>query len=629
MWERPNDPAFVERLERGTVGFRLTPTRVVAKRKLSQNRPAEVVETIIAELSGDGPYREPRARRRDAPRARRDGPRAVTGVGDTVGTITVGRGSPDPATRCCPTTGRSTSFLDGRPHRRHRSRRSAAAARRRCSTPTGAWLIPGLWDHHVHVVQWALVAQRAPLGHADVRGARGTDHGRGAGPADGRRVGTGFRDAFWPDAPTLALLDAATGDIPTYLINADVHSVWLNSAALRREGFEPDGTGMLREAPAFEISRRLNDVDPRTRRPARRGDGDGCRGPRRRRARRPRHGVERTSAWARRVGGRLRHAPRRVRDLPGAPRPRDRRGTAHRATRVARRGIRSRARRAAQGHHRRLARHPHRGVLARLPRRPAQPRAAHGRPGDARRADDGGDRRGARRARSTRSATSRTRTRSTRSRSPARPGTIEHAQLVAHADIPRFARLGVGASVQPRARPRRPRPDRHDLGRADRARLPARALARSRGEPAARLGRAGLAARSVGGDRRARSSARATGASRGIRTRRSTPARRWRIDARRVGRAAARLEPGARADLVLCERDPLHARASRAARDAGAGDAARRSAHPPRPDRSPMQRQNPRRDRTGGTLSARRVAEVGSRRRCARRGTSGPSRASP
>jgi predicted amidohydrolase YtcJ len=28
-------------------------------------------------------------------------------------------------------------------------------------------------------------------------------------------------------------------------------------------------------------------------------------------------------------------------------------------------------------------------------------------------------------------------------------GTIEHAQLVAHADIPRFGRLGIGASVQP------------------------------------------------------------------------------------------------------------------------------------------------------------------------------------
>src|SRR6478609_773323 len=40
MWERPNDAGFIERLESGTVGFRLTPTKVVAKRKLSQNKPA-------------------------------------------------------------------------------------------------------------------------------------------------------------------------------------------------------------------------------------------------------------------------------------------------------------------------------------------------------------------------------------------------------------------------------------------------------------------------------------------------------------------------------------------------------------------------------------------------------------
>lgn len=59
MWERPNDPAYIERLERGTAGFRLTPTRVVAKRKLSQNKAAEVVETVIAELTGDGPYGNP------------------------------------------------------------------------------------------------------------------------------------------------------------------------------------------------------------------------------------------------------------------------------------------------------------------------------------------------------------------------------------------------------------------------------------------------------------------------------------------------------------------------------------------------------------------------------------------
>jgi transcriptional regulator len=61
LWERPNDADYVHRLEKGTVGFRLTPTKVVAKRKLSQNRSDEVVETIIRELgAGGGPYADPR-----------------------------------------------------------------------------------------------------------------------------------------------------------------------------------------------------------------------------------------------------------------------------------------------------------------------------------------------------------------------------------------------------------------------------------------------------------------------------------------------------------------------------------------------------------------------------------------
>ncbi|GAA1124915.1 FMN-binding negative transcriptional regulator [Microbacterium natoriense] len=59
MWERPNDESFVQRLAAGTVGFRLTPTRVVAKRKLSQNKAADTVETVIAELEGSGPYAQP------------------------------------------------------------------------------------------------------------------------------------------------------------------------------------------------------------------------------------------------------------------------------------------------------------------------------------------------------------------------------------------------------------------------------------------------------------------------------------------------------------------------------------------------------------------------------------------
>lgn len=58
LYTMPNDEAFVERLERGTVGFRLTPTRVTAKRKLSQNKTPDVVETIIAGLSAEGPARD-------------------------------------------------------------------------------------------------------------------------------------------------------------------------------------------------------------------------------------------------------------------------------------------------------------------------------------------------------------------------------------------------------------------------------------------------------------------------------------------------------------------------------------------------------------------------------------------
>ncbi|GAA1965548.1 amidohydrolase [Microbacterium deminutum] len=125
----------------------------------------------------------------------------------------------------------------------------------------GGWLIPGLWDHHVHVVQWALSAQREPLDRALSAAHAAAIMGAAPVLVDGRRIGAGFRDALWPDVPTLEMLDAATGDVPTYLVNADVHSVWLNSAALRREGFAADGVGILREEPAFEVSRRLNDTD--------------------------------------------------------------------------------------------------------------------------------------------------------------------------------------------------------------------------------------------------------------------------------------------------------------------------------------------------------------------------------
>lgn len=52
----PENADYAARIVTGTVGFRLRVTRLVAKDKMSQNKPAETVERMIAELEGDGPY---------------------------------------------------------------------------------------------------------------------------------------------------------------------------------------------------------------------------------------------------------------------------------------------------------------------------------------------------------------------------------------------------------------------------------------------------------------------------------------------------------------------------------------------------------------------------------------------
>ncbi|MGG7463768.1 FMN-binding negative transcriptional regulator [Plantibacter sp. YIM 135347] len=53
----PANAEYAQRISSGTVGFRLTPTKVVAKRKLSQNKPDETVERIILELEQGEHYR--------------------------------------------------------------------------------------------------------------------------------------------------------------------------------------------------------------------------------------------------------------------------------------------------------------------------------------------------------------------------------------------------------------------------------------------------------------------------------------------------------------------------------------------------------------------------------------------
>lgn len=55
----PEVAADARRDSKGTVGVRLVPTRVVAKQKMSQNKPPEIVANVISELEGAGPYASP------------------------------------------------------------------------------------------------------------------------------------------------------------------------------------------------------------------------------------------------------------------------------------------------------------------------------------------------------------------------------------------------------------------------------------------------------------------------------------------------------------------------------------------------------------------------------------------
>ncbi|RLQ84650.1 amidohydrolase [Mycetocola zhadangensis] len=134
----------------------------------------------------------------------------------------------------------------------------------------GRWLIPGLWDEHVHFTQWALKTRRLDVSTATSARQASTmvrDALAAAGPLavddTGRPltfVANGFRDGIWPDAPNLADLDAAGNGVPIVLISFDLHSVWLNTVALELFGHAGHPTGLLRETPAFAIENLVNTV---------------------------------------------------------------------------------------------------------------------------------------------------------------------------------------------------------------------------------------------------------------------------------------------------------------------------------------------------------------------------------
>jgi predicted amidohydrolase YtcJ len=134
----------------------------------------------------------------------------------------------------------------------------------------GRCVLPGFTDSHTHFAQWSLAQRQLRLeGTSSLDDAVGrvADAVRGARAGSWLR-GTGWRSAEWSPAqePTRQALDAVTGDVPVALMAKDGHSLWLNSAGLARadgdlqakggvveldERGEP--TGVLREESAWRF----------------------------------------------------------------------------------------------------------------------------------------------------------------------------------------------------------------------------------------------------------------------------------------------------------------------------------------------------------------------------------------
>jgi len=136
----------------------------------------------------------------------------------------------------------------------------------------GRVVLPGFSDAHVHFATWAMAQSEIDLdGCASLDGALARLR-EAPRPQPGRWLrGYGWRSADWEPQrePTRQDLDAVTGDMPAALIAKDYHSLWLNSAALALAGgdlevhggvVERDAsgepTGVLREESAWRFKAR-------------------------------------------------------------------------------------------------------------------------------------------------------------------------------------------------------------------------------------------------------------------------------------------------------------------------------------------------------------------------------------
>src|SRR6476469_4503248 len=85
----------------------------------------------------------------------------------------------------------------------------------------GRWLIPGLWDQHVHLGQWSLASTRLDLVGIEDHDAALRAVTERLLTTEGPVVAWGHRPAGWAEQPTVAALDAIAPHRPVALIAGD------------------------------------------------------------------------------------------------------------------------------------------------------------------------------------------------------------------------------------------------------------------------------------------------------------------------------------------------------------------------------------------------------------------------
>ncbi|MFZ9088018.1 MAG: amidohydrolase [Pontimonas sp.] len=131
----------------------------------------------------------------------------------------------------------------------------------------GRVVAPGLWDEHVHLGMWAEYRRRIDLTAATSPDeAARSMAARQDAISDPIVIGAGYRDGLWNVPKSRALLDHYSGSRPWVLWSIDIHSCWVNSAAIELLGLDAaDQDGVLRENDAFALAGRLSDVPEATR----------------------------------------------------------------------------------------------------------------------------------------------------------------------------------------------------------------------------------------------------------------------------------------------------------------------------------------------------------------------------